>query len=61
MKQIVKLSDVAMIQIEGRQELNDEIIQRVKTAIKKYKRKSDEGYDPNELPLAFLKKWKWYR
>lgn len=49
MKQIVKLSDVAMIQVEGRQELNNKIIQGTKTAIKKYKKESNEGYDPNSI------------
>ena len=55
MKQIVKLIDVdvdgcgtnveTMIEIEGKQELTNGIIQRTKDAIEKYKKENDGEYD----------------
>ena len=54
MKQIIKLIDVdvdgcgtnieTMIQVEGKQELTNGIIQRTKDAIEKYKKENDGEY-----------------
>lgn len=59
MKQIVKLIDVdvdgcgtnveTMIEIEGKQELTNGIIQRTKDAIEKYKKENDGEYDTDSI------------
>lgn len=59
MKQIVKLIDVdvdgcgtnveTMIQVEGKQELTNGIIQRAKDAIEKYKKENDGEYDTDSI------------
>lgn len=59
MKQIVKLIDVdvdgcgtnveTMIQVEGKQELTNGIIQRTKDAIEKYKKECDGEYDTDSV------------
>lgn len=57
MKQIIKLIDVdgcgtneeTTIQAEGKQKLSNEIIQRIKDTIKKYKRENDGVYDTNSI------------
>jgi dTDP-D-glucose 4,6-dehydratase len=59
MKQIVKLIDVdvdgcgtnveTMIQVEGKQELTNGIIQRTKDVIEKYKKGCDGEYDTDSV------------
>lgn len=59
MKQIIKLIDVdvdgcgtnveTMIQVEGKQELTNGIIQRTKDAIEKYKKENDGEYDTDSI------------
>lgn len=59
MKQIIKLIDVdvdgcstnveTMIQVEGKQELTNGIIQRTKDAIEKYKKENDGEYDTESI------------
>ena len=59
MKQIVKLIDVdidgcgtnveTMIQVEGKQELTNGIIERIKDAIDKYKKENDGEYDTDSI------------
>ena len=59
MKQIAKLIDVdvdgcgtnveTMIEIEGKQELTNGIIQRTKDAIEKYKKENDGEYDTDSI------------
>ena len=59
MKQIVKLIDVdvdgcgtnveTMIQVEGKQELTNGIIERIKDAIEKYKTENDGEYDTDSI------------
>lgn len=59
MKQIIKLIDVdvdgcgtnveIMIQVEGKQELTNGIIQRTKDAIEKYKKENDGEYDTDSI------------
>lgn len=59
MKQIVKLIDVdvdgcgtnveTMVQVEGKQELTNGIIQRTKDAIEKYKKENDGEYDTDSI------------
>ena len=59
MKQIIKLIDVdvdgcgtnveTMIQVEGKQELTNGIIQRAKDAIEKYKKENDGEYDTDSI------------
>lgn len=59
MKQIVKLIDVdvdgcgtnveTMIQVEGKQELTNGIIERIKDAIEKYKKENDGEYDTDSI------------
>lgn len=59
MKQIIKLIDVdvdgcgtnveTMIQIEGKQELTNGIIERIKDEIEKYKTENDGEYDTDSI------------
>lgn len=59
MKQIIKLIDVdvdgcgtnieTMIEVEGKQELTNGIIQRTKDAIEKYKKENDGEYDTDSI------------
>ena len=59
MIQIIKLTDVnvdgcgtnveEMIQVEGKQELTNGIIQRTKEAIEEYKRENDGEYDTDSI------------
>ncbi|SCH16433.1 Uncharacterised protein [uncultured Clostridium sp.] len=59
MKQIIKLIDVdvdgcgtnveTMIQVEGKQELTNGIIERIKDAIEKYKKENDGEYDTDSI------------
>jgi hypothetical protein len=55
MKQIIKLIDIDVdgcgtnIQVEGKQELTNGIIQGIKDTIKKYKRENDGVYDTNSI------------
>ena len=59
MKQIIKLIDVdvdgygtnveTMIQVEGKHELTNGIIQRTKDAIEKYKKDNDREYDTDSI------------
>lgn len=59
MKQIIKLIDVnidgcgtnieSMIQVEGKQELTNGIIQRTKDAIEKYKKENRGEWDTNDI------------
>lgn len=59
MKQIIKFIDAdvdgcgtnveSMIQVEGKQELTNEIIQRTKDAIEKYKKENDGKYDTDSI------------
>ena len=62
MIQIIKLTDVnvdgrgtnveEMIQVEGKQELTNGIIQRTKEAIEEYKRENDGEYDTDSIIQA---------
>lgn len=59
MKQIIKFIDVnidgcntnieSMVQIEGKQELTNEVIQRTKDAIEKYKKENYGEYDTDSI------------
>lgn len=59
MKQIIKLIDVdvdgcgtnveTMIEVEGKQELTNGIIQRTKDAIEKYKKENNGEYDTDSI------------
>lgn len=59
MKQIIKLVNVdvdgcgtnveTMIQVEGKHELTNGIIQRTKDAIEKYKKENDGEYDTDSI------------
>lgn len=54
MIQIIKLTDAnvdveEMIQVEGKQELTNGIIQRTKEAIEEYKRANDGKYDTDSI------------
>ena len=59
MKQIIKFIDAdvdgcgtnaeSMIEVEGKQELTNGIIQRTKDAIEKYKKENDGEYDTDSI------------